>query len=69
MNKKSAQNTSPLQAPAAPTPTIVSVQEHRQATGLFRAEDLDRVLGDPRTQVKGSTREDFALACGQAHKG
>jgi hypothetical protein len=43
---------------------VTSMHEYHRRTGLFRAEDLDRVLGDPRDQVTSPSSEDFALACG-----
>jgi hypothetical protein len=41
---------------------VTSMHDHYQRTGLFRAADLDRVLGDPRKQVSGETLPDV-VAC------
>ena len=41
---------------------VTSMHEHYRRTGVFRAEDLDRVLGDPRKQVSGEAPTDLALA-------
>ena len=46
---------------------VVSMHAHYQKTGLFRTQDLDRVLGDPRKQVSGRP-SDFALASKTLHK-
>jgi hypothetical protein len=58
----------PLQAaqdPDSKTPEwVVDMHDYHQKTGLYRAEDLDRVLGDPRDQVGGQTSNDVAYACG-----
>jgi hypothetical protein len=33
-------------------------------TGLYRAGDLNRVLGDPREQVVGAPADDLLVSCG-----
>jgi hypothetical protein len=38
------------------------MHEYHRKTGLYRADDLNRVLGDPRDQVSSPPVEDFALA-------
>jgi hypothetical protein len=40
---------------------VASMHEYHGRTGLYRAEDLDRVLGDPRDQVSGQAGD--TLAC------
>jgi hypothetical protein len=42
---------------------VVSMHDYHQKTGLYRAEDLNRVLGDPRTQVQGDVAPDMPFAC------
>jgi hypothetical protein len=60
--------------PASPQPKgadpewVVSMHRHYQRTGVYRAEDLNRVLGDPREQVSGETTDDITLACRVLHK-
>jgi hypothetical protein len=46
---------------------VAKMHTHYQQTGVYRAEDLNRVLGDPRKQVSGET-SDFAIACRAVHK-
>jgi hypothetical protein len=41
---------------------IVEMRAYRGATGLYRAEDLNRGLGDPRVQVRGEIAADLLLA-------
>jgi hypothetical protein len=52
----------PLAGPSAPD-WVVDMQEYHRKTGLYRAEDLDRILGDPRDQVGGQSSNDLLLAC------
>jgi len=40
---------------------VVAMHTHYQKTGVYRAKDLDRVLGDPRKQVSGDPA-DYSLA-------
>jgi hypothetical protein len=40
---------------------IVKMRAYREATGLYRAEDLNRGLGDPRIQVRGESAPDLLL--------
>ena len=47
---------------------VASMHEYHRRTGLYRTEDLNRVLGDPRHQVSGQACDDFALACGISNK-
>jgi hypothetical protein len=42
---------------------VVSMHDYHQKTGLYRAEDLNRVLGDPRTQVQGDVAPEMPFAC------
>jgi hypothetical protein len=65
-----------LQQPPAPSghlekrepQWVTSMHVHYQRTGLYRAGDLDRVLGDPRKQVSGENSSEFAVACRVSHK-
>lgn len=47
---------------------VASMHEYHSRTGLYRAEDLDRVLGDPREQVTGGSPDDFVLSCKPSDK-
>jgi hypothetical protein len=42
---------------------VASMHDYHQKTGLYRAEDLNRVLGDPRKQVQGDVASDLLFAC------
>jgi hypothetical protein len=37
--------------PQGPAPWIASMHDHFQRTGCYRADDLNRLLGDPRDSV------------------
>lgn len=64
--KKQAQRTMqpPIQTKSSESEWLASMHEYHRRTGLYRAEDLNRVLGDPRDQVSNPIPEDFALASG-----
>jgi hypothetical protein len=47
---------------------VVSMREYHRKTGLYRAEDLNRVLGDPRDRVQIQPSGNVALVCGVQHK-
>jgi hypothetical protein len=49
-------------APIQESNWVSSMHEYHRRTGLYRADDPNRVLGDPRDQVSGPSVEDFALA-------
>lgn len=58
--------------PVAPTPQreqrtpewVKDMHDYYQKTGLYRAEDLNRVLGDPRDQLIGEPTDGLLIACG-----
>jgi hypothetical protein len=59
----------PKVVPANPGARTQAEEEaHYQRTGLYRATDLNRVLGDPRKQVSGETSDFLALACRAVHE-
>jgi hypothetical protein len=41
---------------------VIAMHEHFQRTGYYRAEDLQRVLGDPRESVRISPALDTPMA-------
>jgi nicotinamidase-related amidase len=45
---------------------VASMHDHYQRTGAFRAQDLDRVLGDPRKEVSGESQTELACALARA---
>ena len=49
--KIQAKATLTAQVPSDPR-WVVEMRDHFQRTGLYRAEDLQRVLGDPRDSVQ-----------------
>ena len=61
----------PLSVPPQPeTRSLEWVSEMRdyyRRTGLYRAADLNRVLGNPREQIVGEPADDLLVACG-VHK-
>lgn len=46
---------------------VTEMHEHFHRTGLYRAEDLQRVLGDPRESVQVRAEADLILA-GAVHE-
>jgi hypothetical protein len=46
---------------------VVRMHQYHSQTGLYSAEDLNRVLGDPREQVSGEPITELALACSPSH--
>jgi hypothetical protein len=42
---------------------VTEMHEHFQKTGAFRADDLERVLGDPREAVEVNAVSEFHYAC------
>ena len=64
---KKKKKSKPQPTPSSTTQTgpawVARMHEYHSRTGLYRAEDLDRVLGDPREQVSGQPCDDFAIAC------
>jgi hypothetical protein len=70
MKRKSVpRRTQPLLSippqPEARSPEWVSeMREYYRRTGLYRAGDLNRVLGDPREQIVGTPADDLLVACG-----
>jgi hypothetical protein len=46
---------------------VAKMHTFHEETGLYRAEDLNRVLGDPRTQIVGTEIPDWLVSC-QAEK-
>ena len=44
--------------PAAEAKWLAEMHEHFQRRGFYRAQDLQRVLGDPRTHVRVKTTTD-----------
>jgi hypothetical protein len=65
--KAEAQATPPAPKGAGPE-WVESMYEYHSRTGLYRAEDLDRVLGDPREQVSGETTGGPVIACRPSDK-
>jgi hypothetical protein len=61
--KKAEAGTTPPATKSAAPEWVVSMHEYHSRTGLYRAEDLDRVLGDPREQVGGETTGGPAISC------
>jgi hypothetical protein len=61
--KKIEAETAPPASKSAAPAWVVSMHEYHSRTGLYRAEDLDRVLGDPREQVSGETTGGPAISC------
>jgi hypothetical protein len=61
----------PLSVPPQPEPRspewISEMREYYRRTGLYRAGDLNRVLGDPREQIAGEPADDLLVTCG-VHK-
>jgi len=52
----------PVAAPVAQTqqaPWVTHMVQHFQATGYYRAEDLERLLGDPRESVEVTASPDM----------
>jgi hypothetical protein len=43
---------------------VTEMRDYYQQTGLYRARDLNRVLGDPRDQVVGQPLDNSLVACG-----
>jgi hypothetical protein len=41
------------------------MHDYYQQAGLYRARDLNRVLGDPREQVVGEPTDGLLVAAGQ----
>jgi hypothetical protein len=60
--RKSTTRALPPAAQSAQPDWVSSMQEHFRANGYYRAEDLARVLGDPRETVQISAGSDFQLA-------
>jgi hypothetical protein len=58
---------------ASPPPIVRSPEwasemgDYYLRTGLYRAADLNRVLGDPREQIVGEPADDVLRTCG-VHK-
>ena len=46
--------------PASDPKWVAEMQDHFQRRGFYRAEDLERVLGDPRSHVRVKTTTDPA---------
>jgi hypothetical protein len=44
------------------------MHEYHQRTGLYRAHDLTRLLGDPRDQLVGEPADGMLVACGISKK-
>ncbi|HET8921209.1 MAG TPA: hypothetical protein VFN27_16235 [Xanthobacteraceae bacterium] len=43
---------------------LTKMRDYYGQTGLYRARDLNRVLGDPRDQVVGKPADGLLVACG-----
>jgi hypothetical protein len=41
---------------------VIKMREHYVRTGFYRAEDVTRVLGDPRQPFVGRGRDDLLVA-------
>jgi hypothetical protein len=59
--KQQRQKNQPKAAPKVvaavtpqPAPWVAQMVQHFQATGHYRAEDLERLLGDPRESVEAT---------------
>jgi hypothetical protein len=50
-----------------PPDWVSEMRDYYTRTGLYRAADLNRVLGDPREQIVGQPADDLLVACG-VHK-
>jgi|RhiMetdeSRZDD1v2_1073273.scaffolds.fasta_scaffold4411388_1 hypothetical protein len=66
MKRKSVESAhTPPPPPQHQVPTwVAEMQDYYRRTGLYRARDLNRVLGDPRTQIVGEPAEGLLVACG-----
>ncbi len=62
--KKKRQIQPPSQHEYRSPEWITDMHEYYQQTGLYRARDLNRILGDPREQVVGTATDGFLVACG-----
>jgi hypothetical protein len=60
--------TSASQPQHQPSEWVAEMQDYYRRTGLYRARDLNRVLGDPRTQIVGEPADGLLVACGIAKK-
>jgi hypothetical protein len=43
---------------------VKDMHDYYQQTGLYRARDLNRILGDPRDQLVGEPNDGLLVACG-----
>lgn len=43
---------------------VIEMHAYHERTGLYRTEDLNRVLGDPREQVRGKVKRDILTSNG-----
>jgi hypothetical protein len=50
-----------------PAPWVAQMVQHFQTTGYYRAEDLERLLGDPRDSVQ-ATAEPSMQFCAHLSK-
>jgi hypothetical protein len=72
MTRKSAPKRKRVQPVPQPAPSseqrapewVKSMHEYYHQTGLYRAGDLNRVLGDPRDQLIGEPNDGLLVACG-----
>lgn len=51
-----------------PADWVLDMHTHYMQTGVYRAADLNRVLGDPREQVSGESSDELEMTCHPATK-
>ncbi len=60
MTRSDTQDTMPEAKDMTVQETAARMQEHYRETGSYRAQDLARVLGDPRQEVSGTVPAGYA---------
>lgn len=62
MSRVTTTQTTTVAAAKPAAPWVKAMQDHFHRTGNFRAEDVRRVLGDPRQHVEVRADSDMQMA-------